>query len=317
MSRTIPASYFAMVMGLAGLGQAWRAAEHVYGFPVWIGEGLMALAAAVWVVVTTFHALKWIFAREAALAELRDAVQCCFLGLGGVSTMLVAAGALPYSRPLALTLFGLGASFSLVFAVWRSGLLWQGGRDPAANTPVLYFPMAASGFVAAAVATALGFREWGEFAFGIALFTWLGLESVVLHRLYTQPAMPPALRPTLGIQIAPAGVGAVAYLAVDGGQSDVLLHAMVGYGIVQALILVRLLPWIRQQPFGAGYWSFTFGIAALSTAPLRLLAAGATGAMEVVAPALFLAANIVVGLIALGTVRLLFQGRLLPLAVAK
>jgi tellurite resistance protein len=39
---------------------------------------------------------------------------------------------------------------------------------------------------------------------------------------------------------------------------------------------------------------------------------GATGAVASIAPFLFVGANIVVALIALGTVRLLLQGRLLP-----
>jgi tellurite resistance protein len=28
-----------------------------------------------------------------------------------------------------------------------------------------------------------------------------------------------------------------------------LAHAMLGYGLLQSLLLLRLLPWIRQQPF--------------------------------------------------------------------
>jgi tellurite resistance protein len=40
---------------------------------------------------------------------------------------------------------------------------------------------------------------------------------------------------------------------------------------MQALLRLRLLPWIMQQPFAASYWGFTFGVTALATARLRLL----------------------------------------------
>ena len=43
-----------------------------------------------------------------------------------------------------------------------------------------------------------------------------------------------------------------------------------------------------------------------------MIANGQTGPVTEIAPVLFVAANIVIGVIALGTIRLLLQGRLLP-----
>ena len=77
---------------------------------------------------------------------------------------------------------------------------------------------------------------------------------------------------------------------------------------MQALLLLRLLPWIMEQPFTASYWGFTFGVTALATAPIRMLGHGDTGAIAVLAPYLFTGANIAVGL------RLIVQRRLLPQA---
>ncbi|MEJ6484747.1 hypothetical protein N0Y54_26105 [Nostoc punctiforme UO1] len=88
----------------------------------------------------------------------------------------------------------------------------------------------------------------------------------------------------------------------------------VSYGwedVLQGLILLRLLPWLFQQPFTATYWAFTLGIAALSLASLRLVERGMTGMMQELALLLFMGANIAIGSIALGTVRLLLRGKLL------
>jgi tellurite resistance protein len=308
----VPASFFGMVLGLGGLGFSWRAAQQVWPVPGEIGEALMAVAALVWAVLILLYGLKWLFARNEALAEAMHPIQCCFIGLAGVATMIIAGGALPYSRIAAEILFGLGAAFTAGFAVWRTGLLWQGNRDHAATTPVLYLPTVAGGFVLATVSSALGYPDWGQLAFGVAFFSWLAIESVLLHRLYTQPTKIPALRPTLGIQLAPPAVGAVAYLSVGGGAPDIVVHAMIGYALLQAVLLLRLLPWILEQPFGASYWAFTFGATALATAPLRLVAHGDKGPVAVLAPWLFGGANITVGLIAIGTLYLLLRGRLLP-----
>lgn len=177
---------------------------------------------------------------------------------------------------------------------------------------VLYLPSVAGGFVTGTTAALLGAPDWGQLAFGAALFSWLAIESVLLHRLYTGPVMPAPLRPTLGIQLAPPVVGAVAYLAVSGGTPDIFAHALIGYGLLQALLLLRMLPWIFEQGFSMGYWAFTFGATALAAATLRLAINGDQGAMATLAPWLFVAANFVMVAIAFGTLRLALKGRLLP-----
>jgi len=310
----IPGAFFGIVLGLAGLGNAWRAAHEVWRMPAVVGEALMALATMVWALLLLLFVLRWILAREESLGEAHHPVQCCFIGLAGVSTMLIAFAAQPYSKIAADILFGVGAAFTLGFALWRTGLLWRGNRDHTATTPVLYLPTVAGGFVAAAVGSALGYPDWGQLAFGFALFSWLAIESVLLHRLYTVTTLPIALRPTLGIQLAPPTVGAVAYLSINGGMPDMVAHVLVGYGLLQALLLLRLLPWIMEQPFSVSYWGFTFGATALAIAPIRMVGHGDAGAIALLAPYLFAAANIAVGLIALATLRLIAQRRLLPQA---
>jgi tellurite resistance protein len=165
-TAAVPASYFAIVVGLAGLGGAWRHAAQAWGLPRVVGEVLMLCAAIAWLLLIALYAFKWTHAREEALKELEHPVQCCFVGLIGVATMLLALAALAYSRPAAQILIAFGAIFTIVFALWRTGILWQGGRDPAATTPVLYLPTVAGLFVTATAAAALGHGDWGQLAFG-------------------------------------------------------------------------------------------------------------------------------------------------------
>lgn len=306
----VPASLFGIVLGLAGLGNSWRIAHRIWDLPEIVGEVLMLAAVIVWAILLCLYVLKWLYARPQALSELEHPIQCCFIGLIGVATMLIAGSALPYSHLAAKILYGAGALFTAGFAVWRTGGLWQGGRDPGMTTAVLYLPTGAGSFVASAGASALGHPNWGMLIFGAGLFSSLAIESVLVHRLYTT-ALPPPLRPTLGIQLAPPVVGALAYLGATSGPPDMFVHAMVGYGILQGLILLRMLPWIMQAPFAASYWAFTFGATALAAAPMRLIERGDTGVITMIAPVLFVGANITVVLIALGTLKLLAAGTLL------
>ena len=308
----VPASFFGMVLGLAGLGGSWRAAHLAWGLPLWPGEALMVAAAAVWAVLVVLYLAKWLGARAAAMAEVAHPIQCCFVGLIGVATMLVAGGIDPYSHGAALVLYAAGAVFTLGFAVWRTGGLWLGERSPEHSTPVLYLPTVAGSFVAGTVGAALGFADLGQFFFGAGLFGWLAIESVLLHRMLTSPNMASALRPTLGIQLAPPVVGAVTLISIAPTAPPLFAHAMIGYGLLQALILLRLLPWILREPIAPSYWAFTFGVTALATAPTRLVALGDAGSVTFLAPILFIFANAVVLLVAAGTVYRAAQGRLLP-----
>jgi len=47
----VPASFYGIVLGLAGLGGAWGL------WPI-VGEALMVLAATVWLIVTLLYAAK-------------------------------------------------------------------------------------------------------------------------------------------------------------------------------------------------------------------------------------------------------------------
>jgi tellurite resistance protein len=170
----------------------------------------------------------------------------------------------------------------------------------------------AGSFVSSIVASALGYQDWGILFFGAGLFSWLALESIVTNRLFLLEALPKPLRSTLGIQLAPLTVGCVAYLGITSGHPDVFAQILFGYGLLQALILLRLIPWLCQQPFGASYWAFTFGIAALALSSLHLVERGMTRGMEELAMLLFIGANMAIGSIALGTVQLLLRGNLVP-----
>lgn len=313
----VPAAFFGIVIGVAGLGNCWRAANLVWSVPAFVGETLTFAAVIIWVVLVLLFVAKWTWARDQALAEAAHPVQCCFIGLAGVATMLVALGLLPYSVGLGAVIFIVGSFFTLGFAIWRTGGLWQGGRDPSTTTAVLYLPSVAGSFVTATVASALGYPDWGQLAFGAGFFSWLAIESVLLNRLLNTPALAEAIRPTLGIQLAPAAVGCIAYLSVTKGVPDVVSHAMLGYAILQAALLLRLLPWIMTLPFSASYWGFTFGLTSLGTVPLKMMARGEVGAVADLAPVLFVLVNVVMAAIAIGTIVLLLRGRLIPAAPAQ
>ncbi len=308
----VPASFFGIVLGLAGIGNGWRLAASIWGVPAIVGEICFAVAFAVWFIVAIMYVTKWIFARDAAIAEFRHPVLCCFIGLGGVSTLLIAVAAIPYSSMAAWILFWIGWIAQFGFAIYRTGTLWQGGRDANTTTPVLYLPLVAGNFVATLALGNLGQPEWGILFFGAGMFAWLAVESIILYRLYIHETLAPPLRPLLGIQLAPPAVAAGAWLSINGGHVDMFVQCLIGYALLQAILLLRLARWIGQQPFSASYWAFSFGVTALPAACLRLTSLGVAGPIAQMALPLFATANMFIGILVIRTLILLFIVRLLP-----
>jgi tellurite resistance protein len=310
--RTVPASFFGMVLGLVGLGGNWRNASHLWGLPAVIGEAIMALAFVVWLVVSASYTLKWLLHRDAALEEARHPVQCCFIGLAPATTALMGVVLAPHSHGLAVVALVVGGIGHVLFSVWRVGDMLQGGREVTTVTPVIYLPSVAGNFITAITAGTLGFPSWGILFFGAGVFMWLALESVIVNRLFHAQPLPVPLRPTLGIQLAPPVVAVAAWLANTEGVPERFVQAMWGYGLLQFFMLVRLLPWIRQQPFAPSYWAFSFGLTALSGTAIAMTLRGLAGAIAQAAPVLFVVTNIVMAILIIGTIVRAAQDKLLP-----
>jgi tellurite resistance protein len=310
--RTIPVSFFGIAVGALAFANMWRVAIEMWDLPASLGVALSIAALVVWLVILFGYGHKWFTQTADARAELQHPVQSSFAALGRVSGLLAVELLQPYAHTLALALFSVAVAAQLALGVYLQGRLWQGDRKPELVTPVIYLPAVAPSFVAGTPAAAFGFHQLGGLFFGAGLMSWLAIESVILHRAAVQDPLPPALRPIIGVQLAPPVVGGVTYLSLTTGAPDLFTLALLGYGLYQAVLLLRLLPWIRGQAFVPGYWAFSFGVAALPTMAIRMLERGATGPLVWAAPVLFVVATLIIGVLVVKTLELLVRGTLVP-----
>jgi len=308
----VPFAFFAMVLGLGGLSNGWREAARLWGWPTAIADGLALLAFAVWTIVAAAMAAKWLVARPAAKAEALNPIAGGFLALAPMSGMIAALATLPLFGAFAEGLLAILVTAQIAFALWFVGRAWTGGRPPEATTPVLHLPTVGGSFVAAMALSALGVADAAKMAFGIGLISWIVIEALLWQRLLHLPALPVPLRATLGVHMAPPAVGLVAYLSVTTGAPDGFALGLFGYALLQAAILTRLIPWLRQQPFGAPYWAYTFAVAALPLGAMRMVERGAEGTVALLAPVLFVLANLIIGGFFAASVVRLAQGRYVP-----
>lgn len=83
-----------------------------------------------------------------------------------------------------------------------------------------------------------------------------------------------------------------------------------GYGLLQLLFMLRLMPWYLSQPFNASFWSFSFGVSALATTGLHL-GHGSESGFSYAGDPLFIFTNFIIALLLIRTFALLMQGKLL------
>jgi tellurite resistance protein len=318
----MPAGFFGIAVGMLAIAGAWRVAAKLWQVPPAAATALTIVALVVWAVITSLYALKWVAHPVAARKEWEHEVQSSFIALGPVSAMLAAQALKAWTHDLAFALFVVGAVAQVAVGVMLHGRLWQGGRNAELATPAIYLPTVAPSFVAAATAASFGYPDAAMLFFGAGVLSWLAIESKLLHRAAFGAPTAPALRPTFGVQLAPPVVGGVAWMLITGsafhgemtGATGLVAYGLLGYGIYQALLLLRLLPWIRQQPFAPSYWAFSFGVAALPTLAMLISAQhGAPAWMHELAFALFVGSNLVIGLLVVLTAGLLWEGKLLPM----
>lgn len=311
-STHISVSLFGIAVGVLALGNAWRAASGIWSVPKVLPLGITLLGLGVWLLVAVAYACAWHVDRVTAKAELEHPVHSSLAALGPISTLLASIALLPASRAAAEVVFAVGIVAQLTLGLWIHGRFWQGGTRPESVSPALYLPTVAQNFVASAAASAFGWSTAGALFFGIGAFSWLALESMVVSRAALHSPILEAHRPLHGIQIAPAVVGGLSYLGMTDGAPDLLAQMLMGYGLYQAALALRLLPWIGRQPFLPSYWAFSFGVVALATMALKLHArAPDVLTWRVLAPVLFGGANLILGLLIVRTVWLTVSGRLL------
>ena len=314
--RRVPVSFFGMVLGVFGLGSAWRYGASIGLVPHWVGEVGVLAGCAVWLLLTLIYAYRCVTAWEGVVAEWRDPATFSFISLLPAGAVLVSAGLHPYAPAAAAVLLWLGIVGQVAFAVTRTAPLWAGTQPLEATTPGFYLPLVAANFISAIGLGAAGHDQLGYLFLGAGLVSWLTLEPIITHRLRTGPQVAPGQRGVIGVQLAPAFVACYAYLSVNGGRFDTVALVLFGYGLLQLALMLRLWRWVLAGGFTPALWAFSFGLAAMANTGLRLVHARPETAVLVVAIAVVALATALLLALVAGTTVLLVRGRLVPAATS-
>jgi len=307
-----PASFFAMTLGLAETGNAWRNAASLWNLPWYIGETLEGLAVLSFIWWLTLFINKWIQHKKIAITEFNDPVQSSFLALIPESIILVALAIHIYNEPTAIFLFWIGSVLNLLYGAYRLSALWTQERQAEQTTPSLFLTFTASILVNALAAGILGYNDYGFLLLGIGTISWLILDSVISQQLMVG-GLGAKTRNFMGIYMAPSVILFVAYQVLSGESMSIpITYALMGYSLFIFAAISFSLKWLKEQAFAPGYWAYTFGIATLSQGLSLFALKTSDTAVNVVAIIVFILTNILVLFVIIKSLKLLIRGSYFP-----
>ncbi len=209
----VPPNLFAIVLGIAGLAEAWHAAVPVLGRVQAVPDVLNVLDAALWLVLVGAYLPQ---GPRIVLADLRDPVLSPFVPASALTAMLLAAalanGAFAAGRVLVVVFLAV----TIAIGGWLTGQWMTGGIGPDSVHPGYFLPTAAGGLIGANAAAQVHLHALAVTSFGIGVICWVMLGSVIMNRLFTRPPLPNALVPTMAIELGIPAIAGLAYFAVAG-----------------------------------------------------------------------------------------------------
>lgn len=309
--RNLPVSLFGSVMGLAGLGLAWRVAHRGLNAPAFIGEAIGTFALAVFILLSWGYLTKLAKHPKAVTAEFHHAVSGNFFGTVVLSILLLSAVVAPYSRTTAQVAWGVGvlSTFALSFVVVSR--LLKGQVDASHAVPAWLIPGVAtldipvtSGHIPTTWAT-----EINLCAAAVGAVLALILAAMIVSRLVHRDPLSRAMTPTLMILVAPFPVGFLAYKNIVGGI-DAFASLLLYFGLFMFAVAAAKVfrPGVGFSPT---WWTISFPMAALANAALAYAEFRASAPLWILGTVLLGVLSLVVVVLTMKTVLIALNGKLL------
>lgn len=257
LCRRVPPAVFPAIMGLFGVGLAWRRAASAFDIAAGVGEAILGAVTLLYLFALSAYGAK-ILRRPAVLVEELRILP----GRAGVTAMVLCIYLLsmtlaPYGGWAARA--GLGAGFAAhgILVVLLIHQLVVGPAEQRRVTPVWHLSYV--GFIIGALAAiACEFYLTALAIFLVTAVLAALIWAVSLEQLVTE-TVPAPLRPLLAIHLSP-----VALFGLVAQGLDLQAVALGCAGIAGLLVLwfAARARWLTEAGFSALWGAFTFPLAA-------------------------------------------------------
>ncbi len=267
--ENFPISFFAMVMGIAGLAIAWEKAQHLAGVDLRINGLMVGITTLVFGVLMVLYLAKLVRFRAAVIGELRHPVKLNFFPTISISLLLLAIAFLPLAEAVSRPLWWLGAGLHLLSTLYVVNVWMHHEHFEVQHMNPAWFIPAVGNVLVPIAGIPLGYVDVSWFFFSVGMLFWIVLMTILFNRVLFHHPIDEKLMPTLFILIAPPAVGFIAYMRF-GGELDGFARMLYFSGLFLTLLLFTQAPRFFRLSFFLSWWAYSFPLAAISIASMRM-----------------------------------------------
>ena len=306
-----PISMFAIVMGLVGLTLVIDKLGAPGSWVAAVADALVFVDLAVYALISALYLLKGLRHPAAVKAEFDHPVKLSFFPAITIGLILLGMAALPRWPGVAHALWGVGTAGHLVLTLAiLSRWMHQQHFEIQHSNPAWFIPIVGNILVPLA-GVPLGHVALSWFFFSVGLVFWPILFAILLYRYFFHAPMPGKLMPTLFIFIAPPAVGFLSWLALHPGSApDGFALVLFNFGLFLTLLLVWQIGHFVRLPFALSWWAYSFPVAAITLATLRMAETSGDAFWHGLANLLVAATVILIVALALRTLVAVYRGQI-------
>jgi len=239
---------------------------------MWLVEVLFAASVIAWVGFTALYIVSGVRRSGSFGMDLRHPISGPFAAYIPVVGILLAAHYATWMPAAAPWLVGTFVG-ALVIVAGQLVAYWiSSGLPQDSLHPGYFLPVIAGSFIASIGLSRVGAQPAAIAAFGVGIFFWLVVGTVIFGRLITGARYPTELVPTMAVLLAPPATGGVAWFLISQGLPNPIQDALAGILIVMLLVQLMLIPQYVKVPFSMTHWAFAFPLAATCNYVIRWMA---------------------------------------------
>ncbi|MCW8915445.1 MAG: SLAC1 anion channel family protein [Magnetovibrio sp.] len=305
----MPISFFAVVMGMAGLTLAWEKAEQVTIMPFMASPIHAAVTGGVFVILLCFYIAKYFLHRVEVMKELNHPVRLSFFPAITISLLLLSVISFEFSTVLSKSLWIVGAAGHLLMTFYvLSAWINHSHFEIQHMNPAWFIPVVGN-IIAPIGGVQHGLIDVSWFFFAIGFVFWVILMVIIFYRIIFHNPIPDCLMPTFFILIAPPAIGFVSYVKLTGGLDAFALILFNTALFLTMMLSTQIVKFARLQ-FYLSWWAYSFPLAAMTIATFVMAEVTDKGWYSTLAMGLFVILNIVLAILSVRTIEAMLKNQI-------
>jgi tellurite resistance protein len=264
-----PPTFFVVVMGISGLGLAWRYAEKLLFWPSFPGTIILIMGSLILLVSILLYTSKLIYYPKTVKSDFTHPIKIAFLGALPVAIILQVSAIAPLHQKTAEILWLIGAPSSLIlnfniFSRWYLLNHWKNKINS------LWLIPAAGSFLVAIAGIQVGYNETAWFFFAIGMMFGCGILIIIIYKYISDDKLLDHLIPSYFVPIVPPALVSISYPMLTnwqaGDEISSLVRIMFYFSLFLLLFNLSMIKIFLRLDFSMGWWAYTFPLDTITIA---------------------------------------------------